>query len=110
MDKKLFDRLIQDLEELSEEIGGKHSKRLNISLLIRAIKRLENFSSDCEECGKYLTELSIHIENLKNKPGQIEKLELKEHQQKVNKVITHLQKNINWSLKGVFWLYICHWV
>jgi F0F1-type ATP synthase assembly protein I len=102
MDKKLFDRLIQDLEELSSEIGDKNSKRLYLSQLIRIIKRLESFSGDCEECKDYLLELSRLVEELKNKQCHLEKQELKEHQQKVNKVISHLQKEHKLVTEGTY--------
>lgn len=102
MDKKLFDRLIQDLEQLSGEIGDKNSKRLNISQLIRIIKRLESFSEDCEGCRDNLLELSRLVEELKNKHGHLEKQELKEHQQKVNNIISHLQKTHKLVTEGTY--------
>lgn len=102
MDKKLFDRLIQDLEELSGEIGDKNSKRLNISQLIRIIKRLESFSEDCEECRDKLLVLSRIVEELKNKHGYLEKQELKKHQQRVNNIISHLQKEHKLVTEGTY--------
>jgi hypothetical protein len=102
MDKKLFDRLIQDLEELSNEIGDINSKRLNISQLIRVTKRLESFSGECEECEEQLSEIGIRINVLKNKQGQLEKFELKVHQQKVNAILSHLQKKHKLVAEGTY--------
>lgn len=102
MDKKLFDRLIQDLEELSNEIGDINSKRLNITQLIRVVKRLESFSGECEECEKQLSEIGIRINVLKNKQGHLEKFELKEHQQKVNAILSHLQKKHKLVAEGTY--------
>jgi hypothetical protein len=56
------------------------------------IKRLGTFEHHCKECEKYLLELNAHLEKLKSKQGQFEKIDLKEHQGLVNKVISHLQR------------------
>jgi hypothetical protein len=102
MDKKLFDWLIQNLENLTVEIGDKNSRRLNISQLIRVIKRLDSFSEDCEECMKNLLEISTLVKELMDQHGQLEKQELKEHHSKVNNSISHLQKKHKLVAEGTY--------
>ncbi|WP_342431675.1 hypothetical protein [Neobacillus sp. FSL H8-0543] len=92
MENNISDKLKDDLLVLNKDIGDKNSKLLNVNQLIRVIKRLESFSGECKECEKYLIELNRHIENFKKRHGQHMKLDFKEHQKKVNEIISHFQK------------------
>ncbi|MEH6996559.1 hypothetical protein V7075_28285, partial [Neobacillus drentensis] len=53
-------------------------------------------------CKEYLLELSRLVEELKNKHGHLEKRELTEHQQRVNNIISHLQKEHNLVTEGTY--------
>ena len=102
MGNSLIDSLMTNLEELKGNLGEKLGKQLNLALLERVVKRLQSFSPECEQCEQHLEGLSVHIENLKSKHGQIEKSDLKEHQRKVNIIISHLQKEHKLVTEGYY--------
>ncbi len=92
MDKTILEKLLNDLAQFKQGLGDKNVKQFQIELLEHAIKRLGSYSGDCQECAKHLVELISHFEKLKNKSGQFEKMDLKEHRTLVNSAIAHLQK------------------
>jgi seryl-tRNA synthetase len=102
MDNQITEKLLKDLAEVNEKIGEKQAKELKLKRLERIIKRLESFSGNCEDCRKYLMELNQHLENLMNKHGNIEKMDVKEHHRLENVIISHLQKTHKLVLEGYY--------
>lgn len=102
MDENRYEQLMQDLELLKVKVGEKTSKQMNLELFKRMIVRLESFSNDCEQCQKYLMELTIHFEELKNKHVPLEKSYLKDLYLKKNELISHLQKQHKLITEGYY--------
>ncbi|HSQ87815.1 hypothetical protein [Romboutsia sp.] len=102
MDNELYEKLINNLEELKQEIGDKNTKLFNLILLERIIKRLISFNYNCKECKKYTIDLNNHINKLKEKHGQFNKRDFKEHKSKINGIISHLQKEHKLVTEGYY--------
>jgi hypothetical protein len=102
VEDRISDKLKADLLVFNEKIGDKNSKQLNVDQLIRVVDRLETFSGECQECEKYLSNFSNHIENLKNQYVNNMKLDFKDHQKKVNEIISHLQNQHKLISEGYY--------
>jgi hypothetical protein len=102
MDKRMVDKLLNELGKLKEGLGEKQVKQLNLNLLERAINRMVSYSKDCKECEKFLTGLNDHIKNLKKKNGQFAKEDIKEHRRQLDLMISHLQKDHKLVTQGYY--------
>jgi len=88
-------KLRSELDALKERIDGPTAKKLNIQLLKRIILRIETFSTECKDCTGYITELENHLKTL-------EPHKVKDHNGKINKIKTHLQKEHNLLPEGYY--------
>lgn len=102
MDKKPIDLLIQELEKVKNNLTPHDAKKLDVDLIERMIIRLNSFSPDCEACRQLFLEMERELERLNAKQGLMEKVDLKQHDQMKNKIISHLQKEHKLVTKGLY--------
>lgn len=86
-----MDNFLAELRELAEKVGKKEAKRLKLKRMERVVALLQS-QAECEHCGQLLHELGQHLGDLVNSGGQLEKEDLNRHYQKLEAVVSHLQK------------------
>lgn len=91
MENNLSEKLLKDMEELKTSLGPQTSKKLDLDLFERIIKRLESFSTECEECKRMLSNLEEYINRLKSRKEQLDKKDFRENGINLNTMISHLQ-------------------
>lgn len=92
MNPERVEELIKNIEEMKHDVDEKTATKLELDKYIRIIKRLDSFSTNCEECQKYLVELENHFENISSQVHQFTKEDYKNHNTKTNQVTSHLLK------------------
>lgn len=78
------------------------SRKLNVEMVERIIKRLDSFSSECEECNHYLNELGDYILLHKEELEKLEKNSVKQYRQMIANITSHLQKNHQLVTQGYY--------
>lgn len=102
MENDLYIELLKELEELKVSVDIQTAKKLNLDLLERIIKRLGEFSPECDECSQSLNELEEYIKQLKDKQGGLDKNDLKQNSIKLNSITAHLQKQHKLVTEGCY--------
>lgn len=102
MENNLDKELLKELEELKTSIDIQTAKKLNLDLLQRIIKRLGEFSPECDECSQSLNVLEEYIKLLKDKKGQFDKNDLKQNSIKLNSITSHFQKQHKLVTEGYY--------
>lgn len=78
------------------------SRKLNVEMVERMIKRLDSFSSDCEECNNYLNELGDYLLLHKEELEKLEKISVKQYRQMITNITFHLQKKHKLVTQGYY--------
>lgn len=102
MENDLYIELLKELEELKVSVDIQTAKKLSLDLLERIIKRLGEFSPECDECSQSLNELEKYIKQLKDKQGGLDKNDLKQNSIKLNSITSHLQKQHKLVTEGCY--------
>ncbi|MFZ7134241.1 MAG: hypothetical protein ACOWWR_17990 [Eubacteriales bacterium] len=102
MNNESFDKLINEITEITQKAGSKTAKRLDLKLLERATKKLYLFSKNCAACESYLMDLDIHIKSFNNQLEHLQEMDIKNHQCKVKEMISHLQKQHGLVSEGYY--------
>ncbi|WP_416150035.1 hypothetical protein ACM26V_03280 [Salipaludibacillus sp. HK11] len=89
---KRYEEIMEIINELKKNDDKKLSKKLNLYKCERLIKRLDSFATECKKCESYLIECEQHFFQLKNTMHQLETSHIKQHNLKINQIVTHLQK------------------
>lgn len=100
-----MEKLLTQIKAIREAIDEKQAKKYNLPQLERVVKRLGQFSPECEECNNQLSQLEIHVERIKNlddKVGAVHKEYYKEYMKAVQKAIGHLQKEHKLVSEGYY--------
>lgn len=104
MDNKLYDKLLNELIEIKSKINEEDSKKLDLDILERIIKRLYSF--ECEECNKYLEEINYQISIINQDNSDLSEIDIKKYNELKNNIISHLQKEHKLVTEG-YYLGIC---
>lgn len=98
--------MIDEITRLKESIGNQYTKKLQLNLLERIIKRLESYHAECDICEKTLIELKEQLNLIKVNQGQLSKVEIKEYFRIINNTVAHLQKQHKLVSEG-YYMGIC---
>lgn len=90
MNWEKYEEILADVDTLT---GRVDDKRLRGDFLKRIITRLDEFSSECEECRTVLVEVHEHIRGLLQKSGPLETADFKHHRVIMHRAAAHLQKS-----------------
>lgn len=93
MDEQRTTALITLLNALKNNSYKNTSKKLNLDMTERMIKRLDSFSAECEKCINHLNELEEFLLLHKEELGKLEKVSIKQYKQMMTSITSHLQKN-----------------
>lgn len=102
MAKVTLNDLINDLNYIESNIESKKANKLQVYKIKRIIKRLDEFSQECDQCNHYFEEVNDQIQNLKNHVRDINNYNLKEYKIITNNIINHLQKVHRLIPKGYY--------
>jgi hypothetical protein len=80
-------------------VSKKDFKKYQLDLLLRVAKRLASFSRDCEECRKYLEDIS-RLSAEAGSPPLISKEQKKEYNHSLNTIVQHLKKKHKLVFEG----------
>ena len=92
MEIRRVDELITILNELGNTVDDEIAKKLELEKCNRIIQRLGSFSPDCEACDQHFIDLENHLMQLRDESDQLTDEDVKQHQQKINNMCDHLQK------------------
>jgi hypothetical protein len=92
MENQSSETLIVEIEKLTGKFSKTTAKMLGLDLTVRLVKRLDSFSSECEECRLFLNDIREFITKLERIQGEPTKEDCKAYKAKVNAVTSHLQK------------------
>lgn len=76
--------------EFKNSIEPKLVKHLDLEKCGRIIKRLVEFSSDCDSCSQYLSDFEHHLSRLLNQKEKNDKQVIKDHGKFINQIEAHL--------------------
>ncbi|WP_257391520.1 hypothetical protein [Cytobacillus gottheilii] len=90
--EKLVNKIQSDIEELKNRVGEKNAAKLELDKCMRIIKRLEEFSANCEECHQYVNDLESHFIKLLNqtKTEELTQQDIKLHRKITANITSHL--------------------
>ncbi|MDG5789337.1 hypothetical protein QA612_17895 [Evansella sp. AB-P1] len=94
MDNQRKERIIGLLKKLQHSIDKKVANKLALSKCERMIKKMDEFSTECEGCNLQLSALEDHLKDIsqKQKGNQLYEEDIVQHKRKVNDMISHLRK------------------
>lgn len=81
----------REISSLKEKISGNDYKLYEVDLLLRAAKRMADFSSDCEQCQAHRNDISNLVTDLGNLP-EITKDEVTNYGRTFRNIIKHIEK------------------
>lgn len=86
---------MNDLKKLQENVSEKMSKKLDLDLWERIIKRFAEFASECDECKRLELQYQDEIKDLLAKQDNILKADINKFHSLKSEVVTHLEKQHN---------------
>ena len=89
--KEWYDGIVREVDQQKSRLSEKGQKKYGVDSLLRASKRIADFSDECEECRGFQGEISNLVSRL-GSAEQFSRDERKEHARKLKTLITHLQK------------------
>lgn len=90
------------VREMKDAVGGPTTKKLNLDKCERMIERLGSFSDSCPECKQNLLDLQTHFTELQENIGPLQADTLKCHNQWINQIASHLQKQHKLVAEGTY--------
>ncbi len=102
MDKQRADKTLSIIRELKHTVNEQVAKRLELDMCERIIQRLSSFSTDCEECIRYFSDLEDHIIQLNDEKDHLEEKNLKHHKQIISNISSHLQQKHKLVTSGLY--------
>ena len=89
------------ISDHKEKLTQKEIKKFKIDLILNIIKRLDDFSKNCNQCENFLKEITDHRELILKIP-QITRIEKKQYFKMINSIISHLSKEHKLIPEGHF--------
>ncbi|SDJ57290.1 hypothetical protein [Salimicrobium halophilum] len=80
------------IDELRKQVDLKTAKKLELEKVDRIMKRLEEFSPECETCANDKRRLAQQLDDLLEKNGNLEKNDIEKLKKVKGDMISHLQK------------------
>jgi hypothetical protein len=102
METRSVDHLIGCIEGLKGKFSKTTVKILDLNLVVRLVKRLDSFSSECEECRLCLDDIRTQITKLEETRGEPAKEEFRAFHTKINSITSHLQNNHGLVTEGYY--------
>lgn len=100
MNAKEQKRLQAEIEELATRIPRKASNALQPDFVIRVLKRLSEFSGECETCREELQGLVGQIDELAKGSDPLSLGELRPLQKRMDRAVSHLQNRHKLLVQG----------
>jgi hypothetical protein len=94
--------LLKEISIIKSKIRPKQIKRLKLDLLENIIKRVANYSENCDECKEYFNSIKDVMEKLKRDITALEKNDYQKYQKKVRTVAEHLSKQHGLITEGYY--------
>ena len=98
-----YDRIAKEISLHQDTLSKKEAKKYKLDLLMRAARRVADFSPSCGECQLFqpeIAKLTQDLSNLVHMPKQVSKQEHKSYFKTINNIIKHLQKHHKLVSKG----------
>lgn len=94
-----YNETIQKINNLNNKMGKKQVRKFRISLLIKMITRIEEFSlQSCEQCEN----LKVNIDQITTMLGQDSPANIKEFRITFNEILKHLKKDHGLVEEGTY--------
>ena len=89
--KDWYDGIVKEIDQQKNRLDKKAQKKYRVNFLLRAAKRVADFSEDCETCRGFQGEIDTFASRLGD-AEQFSKEERKEYSRTRKKLTEHLQK------------------
>jgi hypothetical protein len=93
MYKDKIENLNRIVSSLKHKCDNKDEKKLKINLLVRCVKRIIDFSGECNECRNLIIEMEEIIVKLNSSFNSVDRVIYKDYQSMLKRIVSHMQKN-----------------
>ena len=97
-----YNRTVREISPYEYTLSKRDYKKYKVDLLLRVVKRVDDFYSTCGECQLFQPEITSLAQGLGNLVQIASKEERKSYFKTINNIIKHLQKQHKLVTKGQY--------